>query len=156
VPGSVLTPSRQDSFCAKSAALSARQKSSSCLRFLSDLTSSFLLAASVVASFHLSMTPSPMIRDAEGRGFWPSPVLLRPSSCLNGDGFAALTVSALKQKPASLRGLGRAPDYRPVGVKSAVGQTLRYPCLVVTARRHFGPCCWPPCPAGTAASRQWN
>src|SRR4029079_7956892 len=50
-----------------------RQKSSSCLRFLSDLTSSFLLAASVAASFHLSMTPSPILRDAEGRGYWHSP-----------------------------------------------------------------------------------
>src|SRR5690349_7164283 len=77
------------SFRAKSAALSARQKSSSCLRFLSDLTSSFLLAASVAASFHLSMTPFPMMRDAEARGFIGIALLLRSSTCLNGDAFAA-------------------------------------------------------------------
>src|SRR5689334_22011550 len=51
-----------------------------------------------------------------------------------------LTVSALKQKaPPSLRGLGRAPDYRPTESRSAVGKRYAAPAQSATSIGHFVP-----------------
>ena len=80
------------------------------------------------------------MRDAEGRGFIglaPPPALKLMPEWRRFCGGLLLFIEA--KAPASLRGLGRAPDYRPTESRSAVGQRHAAPAHSATSIGHFVP-----------------